>query len=192
MTLTKNLRYFIPGALVLMGLCLAANVYANPFYTGPTAASATATTTLAYMTSGLATSTTVYDSYEQSGTNQPNSGNVTRPDDVDIAIQGVASSSITTVNVACEYSQDNIDWYQNQGFSTTTTTNMAVPLSFNFVYASSTSGVGGQGISATYNKFAKVFVCPVLMRYVRSVVTVSGTNAGIGIYTAIIPKKQRN
>lgn len=188
----KNLKYFIPSGIALVLLAMAGTAYANPFYTGPKAASATATSTLSYITAGIATSTTVYDSYEQAGTNQPNGGNTTLPDEVTVALQGVASSSVTTVSAACEYSQDSIDWYQNEFYATSTNTNIAVPYNFSFLYASSTSQVGGAAVSATYNKFQKAFVCPVLMRYVRAVVSVAGANAGIGVYTAILPKKQRN
>lgn len=195
----SNFKFFLPAGLVLLGLVIATTAYANPFYTAPKASSATATSTLSFVTTGAATSTTVYDSYESpstanpaGGTNETAGGNITRPDDVTVAMQGVASSSITIVNVICEYSEDRVDWYQNNVASSTSSSSISVVNSFTFLYASSTNTVGGGGVSAAYNKFFKAFVCPVLMRYVRVVVSVTGTNAGIGVYVAILPKKQRN
>lgn len=189
MKLTHPIKYFLP-ALVLLGLCVAATAWANPFYTGTKAKSAAATTTLAYQTPGLATSTTVYDSYEQTGTNQTNGGNLTIPNTVAVALQGQASSTATVLTIACEFSDDSIDWYQNETVAATTTGTVLIttPISYNFVYASST--VGGAQVKATTNTFAKTFLCPVPLRYVRAVVTDSGANAGI--WTTIIPTKQRN
>lgn len=189
--LTLKMRHFVP-ALVVLGLAAAYAAHANPFYAGTAARSAAATTTLAYITAGNATTTApVYDSYEQAGTNQANSANTTFPNEVTVAIQGAASSTATVVNTACEYSMDAIDWYQNDTFSTSTNpVNINTAASFTFSYASSTNTLGGAAPSASFNRFSKAFTCPVVMRYVRTVTSVTG--AGAGIWTTIIPKKQRN
>lgn len=183
-------------------MSIAVTAFANPFYTAPKASSAVATTTLAYIStiSGTGTTTpTVYDSYESpstatpaGGTNETSSGNITRPDEVTVAMQGVASSSVTVVTAACEYSEDRVDWYQNNIATTSPSASIGTANSINFTYASSTNAVAFGPVSATYNKFFKAFTCPVLMRYVRVTTIVSGVNAGIGVYVAIIPKKQRN
>lgn len=193
--MTHKINWIVPGAAAAIILfSYAALVYANPFYTGTKAASATATTTVTFMTPGTATTTTIYDSYEQYGTNQANAGNITLPNSVAVVIDGRASSTATVINVACEFSDNyngstgNGDWYQNEIIAATTTgaTNISVPLSTSFTYASTTLG----GATTGTNRFQKLFECPVPLRYVRAVVTNTGANAAT--WTQIVPKKQRN
>lgn len=189
MTLNKNLRYFIPAAVVLGLLALAATVYANPFYNGTKARTATATTTISYLIPGISTTTLTYDSYEQSGTNQTNGGNVTLPDSVAIALRGNSSSTASVINITCEYSEDAIDWYQNELVAPTSTSivNITNPIFYSFAFASSTVG-GVPGTSSTV--FQKVFECPVPLRYVRAVIGSAGAQSSV--WASIIPKKQRN
>lgn len=202
----QHIKYFLPSfvilavAIALVTLWPGTPVHANPFYVGSKAKSAIATTTVAYMTPGTATTTVQYDSYEINGTNQTNGGNLTLPDSIAFALQGNASSSISVINVTCEFGDDetgatgvtSIDWYQNGIVGATTTNsgvqNIGTTNSFSFTYASTT--VGGAPISTTTTRFAKVVVCPVPTRYVRAVVTITGANASV--WVGIIPKKQRN
>ncbi len=194
----KNLKYFVPPALVIGLMALAATAYANPYYLGLSASTAVATSTQAYMTPGAATSTPIYDSYEQYGTNQTNGGNLTVANQVAIKLQGVASSTATQVNVTCEFSDNyngatgNGDWYQNEIIGATTTNagvqGIGAVNSFNFTYASST--VGGAGVASTTNRFQKLIVCPVPLRFVRAVITVTGANGSI--WAGIVPVKQRS
>lgn len=209
MKITTNKYIFSAAALFLVAIVVASSgllgpklAFANPFYVGTKAKSAIATTTLAYMTPGTATSTTVYDSYEQNGTNQPNGGNQTLPDSVSFLLQGAASSTLTVVNVQCEFGDDeynaaqtivSTDWYQNELTGPTTTApgvqNVGTPNSYSFTFASST--IGGAGMSASANnRFQKLVTCAMPTRYVRAVVTITGGNAGL--WVGIIPKKQRN
>lgn len=194
-----NLKYFIPSAVVLGIMALVSVAYANPFYSGTSAVSSTvSTSTQTYITAGTATTTEVYDSYEQYGTNQLNGGNLTLPTQVAVMLQGVASSTATVVSVACEYSDNYIgtsgngDWYQNEIIGATTTNagvqNIGTANSFNFTYASST--VGGAPVLANTNRFQKVIVCPVPLRFVRAVITTTGANASV--WTKIEPIKQRS
>lgn len=187
---------FLPGAVLLAALLIAFSflsfAHANPFYTGTKAQSATATTTVSYLTPGTATSTTVYDSYEQYGTNQPNSGNLTIPDTVAIVLDGSASSTATTLTATCEFSDNyngttkNGDWYQNEILpATTSNTFIAQPLTYSFTYASSTVG----GVANT-PRFQKLVTCPIPTRFVRVVVTDTGAPASL--WTEIIPTKERN
>lgn len=191
-----KIKYFIPAAIVLAGLVGATAVFANPFYTGTTARTAVATSTVAYITAGNATTTPIYDSYEQYGTNQTNGGNVTLPNEVAVLIQGAASSTATIVNVACEYS-DNYngtsgvgDWYQNETLPATSTgpLNITNPITYTFTYASTT--VGGVPVTANTNRYQKVFICPAPIRFVRAVITMSGANGSV--WAALEPVKQRN
>lgn len=192
----KNIKYYIAAAIVVLGVGVASAAFANPFYTGTRAVTATATSTQAYLRPGLATSTLpIYDSYETGGTNQTNSGNNTIPNTVTILLDGAASSTASVVSATCEFSDNyspstgNGDWYQNEIFSTTTVPqNIGIVNSFQFTYASST--VGAAGVPANTNRFQKLITCPVPLRYVRLVVSASGNNSSI--WAAIIPTKQRN
>jgi ABC-type maltose transport system permease subunit len=176
----------ILSIIVLVVVAFASIAYANPFYNGPRAASATATTTVTYMTPGTATTTVVYDSYEKIGTNQKVGGDTTLPNFVAVAVQGVSSSSISVLNIACEYSSDNLDWYQNDLFAATSSGVMpiAAPSTFSYTFASTTLNGVAYG-----NKFAKIVQCPVPLQYVRAVVTNTGAN--LSQWTAIYPVKQR-
>lgn len=193
----KNLKYFIPGAILFGTLALVGVAYANPFYQGLSAQTAMATSTQAYLTPGTATTTPVYDSYEQYGTNQTNGGNNTLANQVAVLLNGAASSTATVVNIACEFSNNyngktgNGDWYQNEVIAATTSNAGvqlgAVPNTFSFTYASST--VGGAPLGAKTSTFEKVFVCPVPLRFVRVVVTITGNNASV--WAGIVPVKQQ-
>lgn len=194
----KNLKYFLPSAVVLGVLALVGVAYANPFYAGLSAQTAVATSTQTYMTPGTATTTPIYDSYEQYGTNETNGGNLTIANQVAVLLNGAASSTATVVNVACEFSNNyngitgNGDWYQNEIIGATTTNagvqSIGPVNSFSFTYASTT--VGGAPLAATFGKFAKVIVCPVPLRFVRAVITITGANGSV--WSSIVPIKQRS
>lgn len=172
--------------------------FANPFYVGTKAKTALATTSVAYLTTAIATSTYIYDSYEQNGTNQTNGGNITLPDSVAVLLQGSASSTLTTVSVSCEFGDDTapngvIDWYQNDVLGATTTNpgvqNISGINSFTFTFASSTMG-GAASNATNQTRYQKAVLCPVPTRYVRAVISVTGGNASV--WSVIVPKKQRN
>lgn len=194
----KNLKYFLPGAVVIGVLAFAGIALANPFYRGLSAQTALATSTQAYLTPGTGTTTPIYDSYEQYGTNETNGGDNTLPTQVAILLNGVASSTATTINVTCEYSDTyngktgNGDWYQNDVLLSTSTNAGLQSVtgfnSFSFTYASTT--VGGAPVLANTNRFEKVVVCPVPLRFVRAVVTDAAGSSSV--WASIVPIKQRN
>lgn len=169
---------------------------ANPFYSGLSASTAAATSTQAFLRPGVGTTTPIYDSYELYGTNQTNGGNQTIPDVVSVMLNGTASSTASTFAVQCEYSNNyngitgNGDWYQDEVLPATSTVpvGIASPISYSFAYASSTPGAGG--IPTNTNRFMKVIECPVPLRFVRAVITVTGANGTV--WASIVPTKQRN
>ena len=191
----KNLKYFIPSAVVLVALVMiGVTVHANPFYTGTKARSAAATSTLTYMTAGTGTSTSpVYDSYEVNGTNQTNGGNLTLPNSVALLVQGKASSTATAFNIQCEFADDLTnggDWYQNEMIaSTSNPLAIAQPAAFLLNYASTTVGGGTVGNN---NTFSILMECPAPLRYVRAVITLPPGARNGGIWASCVPKKQRN
>lgn len=182
---TSNLKFII--AILIVAVCGVGTIaYANPLYVGTKAQTATASSTLSYLTPGMATTTLVYDSYEQFGTNETNSGNQTIANSIALGIQGIGSSTATVINIACEFSDNGTDWYQNEIFpaSTSNPLNIATPFSFTFTNASSTIG----GIA--FNGFKKIMQCPLPLRYVRAIITDTGSSTGI--WATFIPTKQRN
>lgn len=198
----SNSKYIFPGlalAVIMAAIvfAFAGVVRANPFYTGTKAQSANATSTQFQLIPGRATSTTVYDAYEQYGTNQPNSATIVIPDALTVFLDGLASSTAANINVACEFSENyngstgNGDWYQDFFTAATTTNpgvkNLQIPNSFTATYASST--VGGAPVTASTNRFQKAFQCPVSTRFTR--VVVSSSVASTSVWVQIIPKKQK-
>lgn len=185
--MTLNLK--IAGIVALIAataVMLTSGVaFATALFTGNRAMTATATTTVVYMSPGAATTTLVYDAYEASGTNQTNSGNLVIPDTVALAVQGVASSTLSVLNIACEYSYDNIDWYQNNLSYATTSgiTSIAAPSTFSYTFATTT--LNGVAIG---NNYAKIVQCPIATRYVRAVLT--NTGARMSLWATFIPTKQ--
>lgn len=186
------------AVLVAYTLFPTVRAHANPFYTGSKAQSATATTSPTYLKGGIATSTTVYDAYEQFGTNQTSKGDTTIPDTLAWIIDGVASSTNSTISAWCEYSDNyngttgNGDWYQNEFLVSSSSAaglqSIAQQNSFSFTYASST--IGGAAPTGSNNRFQKMFACPVYTRFTRLIVSNTGTFASVWVQA--IPKKQRN
>lgn len=196
----KNISssFWVSLAAFLAVFCFATVTYANSFYRASSAQTSTAasntlgaTSTKTFMTPGAATSTTVYDSYEIFGTNQPNQGNVTVPAFINVLLDGVASSTSTNINATCEYSDNwngsNGDWYQNEIFPATSTPQQSIGTPVSITFPGVTSSVGG-ATNGTL-RFQKVFQCPVALRFVRAVISVTGANASM--WTTIVPLKQR-
>jgi len=176
---------------------------ANPLQFNAGAKTATATTTLTYMTPGTATSTTlVYDSYEIDGKNQTNQYNTWVPDKAHLLLQVNASSTASVFRVDLEYSNGTncqttpsaCDWYGDGMFATTTN-----PVSLNakeylqWTFASSTIGgvptsTGLTGASVTNNRDNRIIEIPVPLRFVRAVISVTGANGAV--YAEIQPLKQ--
>lgn len=191
MKLSVNKIYVaLLAAMFVIPFLMFTIAYANPFFSASKARTALATTTVSFLTPGTGTTTPVYDSYEVNGTNQTNQGNISIPDFVAVAMQGNASSTATVLNVACEFSDDGTDYYQNEIYPATTTGALMIsaPITFTMTFASST--VGGAAFTTTnVGRYQKLVLCPVPLRYVRAVITNLG--AGASLWATIIPTKQR-
>lgn len=165
--------------------------HANPTFWASSASTATATTSVAYITKGAATTTTpVYDSYSVNGTNQTNTNNNQSAESAVMLLRLTASSSATTLNISFEYSQDKVDWYQdNLQVQQNGTTSQQIAIqtanTYSWVFASSTIG-GDANIGST--TMTKAITVPTPTRYVRPVFTMTGANGAI--WAVILPKKQ--
>lgn len=156
---------------------------ANPIFFPTTCQTATATTSVTYMSAGLATTTLSCDSYS--------SGNPRGALRMSLLTQFAAtSSSILKINI--EYSQDNIDWYQDGGninfnFATTTKPfDIGQVNSYTYNYSSTTPGLGA-ALNATSTR---IVLINTPTRYVRAVYTIpSGSTAG-AVWAQLVPIKE--
>lgn len=195
-------KFLILSAVVALAiLALGSVVYANPSFWASSASSSTATTTLAYLRPGLATSSTpVYDAWGINGTNQTNDGVTATPKTAFVKLLVNASSTLTKFNVTLEYSNDSncgsnpnaCEWYQDGIFATTTyPVSLNTPNSFDWTFSSSTvgaTGAGALGVNGTNNRATRLFEIPVPLRFVRAITTVSGANGAV--YVEIVPVKE--
>lgn len=174
-------KYIVILALGLF--LLGGSAYAMPSYIAPTAQTATATSSVAFLVSGTATSTLTYDTYT--------GGNNYIADKAVLAIQFAGSSTSAVLGVNLEYSQDGIDWYKDNLSSLSTTTRgmyLQPANSYTWTFASSTVG----GIAATVANGAtstKALLIETPLRYVRAIFSISGANGAI--WGQIIPIKQK-
>lgn len=182
-------------------LCFATFAFANPFFTGGKSQTATATTSPTFMTPGTATTTLIYDSYEQCGTNQTNTGNLTIPNSLAFMLNGNASSTGTSVNTVFEFSDNyncltgNGDWYQNDIVDASTTfsgqQSVTTGNSYLFAYASTTPG--GAAVPANWTRFQKMMlVQQVPTRFVRAIISLPAGSTNASVWGQFVPKKQRN
>lgn len=161
-------------------------VRANPLQFVPTVQTATATTSPSYMTSGKATSTLVFDSYAV--------GQIKATDQAVLFLSLSASSTSTIFNTDIEYSQDNIDWYQDggtfeNGFATTTKPfNLSQVNEYAWQFSSSTAGLPAPSASNATSTRALYIKTPT--RYVRAVFTLpAGSTAG-AVWAQWVPSRQ--
>lgn len=176
-------------AVALLALPMG-TAYANPLQTTSAPVTATATTTLTFMTPGTATTTLTYDSNQVLGTNQRNDGNTYSTDSAVLLTQLNASTTSTVLKVGIEYSNDGIDWYaDNLQTITNATTSQALIVttanSFTWTFASTTPNGGAVGNT---NTSYKAVIIPTPTRFVRVFYSVTGANAAV--WGTIIPRKQ--
>lgn len=157
--------------VALVGIYIINNAQANAS-AFITKASATATTTLSYMTPGTATSTLSFDAL--SGPSQ------TAFDSANLNICYNASSTASVLNTALEYSPDGTTWFQNNLNALASTSPLATiqsAQSFAWPFASST--IGGQPVVPLLGYVCKTVEVRTPQRYVRAVFSITGANAGI-------------
>lgn len=163
----------LAGALLLAAAAIltvfATTVRANPSDLNTTSTSA-ATTSPTYIIPGTATSTLTYDSYND-GIGDPNAS-----ESAVLLLQTAASSTSSVFTVALQYSQNGIDWYQDNLMATTTSTNIGTAQTYTFTAA---------GTATT----GRAITVPTPTRYVRAVTSVAGANAAV--WGQIVAKKQQ-
>lgn len=183
-TKRKILASLTALAFFLVGVPYA---HAGPIYVAPTVQTATATSTVNYLSPGLATTTLTYDSYAP-----PTDTKTFAANSVGLLLQFAASSTASTLKIAEEFSEDGIDWYQPYGAptsltATTSLPTLTTPFTYSFPFASTTvDGVAHTNANtATSTAFIQL-ISP--MRFLRVVTSITG--AGAAIWEQLIPIKE--
>ena len=123
-----------------------------------------ATTTKIFLTSGAASSTTAF--------------NCDNAESIDLNLMSVASSTATVLNWTYEFSDDNIDWFYQDGFqivSTSAVTHGAGPILHSWT----------PNTTSEINK--NVSILPVASKYCR--ISIGATGADGSIWGGIILKR---
>lgn len=173
------------ASIILLGTMAGVEIVsANTSIFLPNARTATATTSAAYITAGLGTSTLSYDTYAA-----VNGGQIKAADSAAVLIQYAASSSASQLAWHYEYSMDGIDWYGDSlsaGATTTQTIDESSYTSYRWNYASTTFGtsVSGQAF--------KIVNVPTPTRFVRIVFSVPIGFSPASVWAQFVPKRQSN
>ena len=132
-----------------------------------------ASNTPAYMTFGTATTTEDIDAFA--------GGANTGFNTLALAVQMTATTGIPTLNIACESSSDNVDWYARDCYNSATTTNIAnlsgAMSSYTWVFASSTCILAGGASNPTESVCERIFEIKPFSRFTRAVFTLASTTA---------------
>lgn len=144
---------------------------------------ATATTTLAYMTTGTATTTLTYDTYTDG---------LQTADSMALLVRFTASSTSSTLNIKQEFSQDGIDWYQSSQPAVFGNATTSIPVyiatvpQYVWTYASST--IGGIVVSASSD--TRIIPVQSPTRFTRFVFTLPVGSTPGGVWAHVLPVKQ--
>lgn len=172
---------FIAVAIVGVLVASTLTVYANPSQITETP-SASATTTVTYMSAGTATTTLVLDAQVDGGA---------AVDSAAFEVQFIGSSTASNLNVSFEYAQSNtLDCKTNQGLCnwyidslTGSTTRAGL-----FAYASSTPG---GGLIASSSPTTRIFTVPTPTRFVRAVITQPAGSLPGSVWTSWVSKREQ-
>lgn len=170
--LSKKVVLSVLAAIVGVGFVGGALVaHANPLQFVPTVQTATATTTRAYLTTAT-TATTTFDSFTPGG-------QIKAANNATFFLQVEASSTSSIIGVKFQYSQDGVDWYEDNISlaATTTVTNIQTPHSYTWP-------------AQTVATSSRAFTVPTPTRYVRAVVSTTGASASI--WNQFIPLREAN
>jgi hypothetical protein len=140
---------------------------------------ATATTSVNYISAGNATTTLTCDAYNM----DDKIAEYKAIDSATLAIQFIASTSASILNTSIEYSTDGIDWFENN-LSELSTTTYALSIT-----TPQTITLSGNTTSSTTRKIVSV---ETPTRYVRAVFTVPVGAASSSIWAEFIPKIEVN
>lgn len=195
--MTKTVSIILPFVFVaIFGmLFIASQVRANPSQIIETK-SASATSTIAFMSPGAATTTVIMDAQDDGGA---------IADLAAFAIQFTGSSTLSIINIAFEYAHDvngldcvnnpnKCDWYADElNFPNASTTPSTIPLNtarlYSLTFASST--LGGGAIAASSTRTSRIINVPTPSRYVRAVITVPIGSLNGAVWSEFLRKREQ-
>lgn len=184
----KRIHYFILAIAIFASSGFYFTARANPSFF-VRSQSATATSTVSYMTPGTATTTIPSFDLGVSGAQGA--------DSAVLALQFTGSTTpnnsavaTTTYNVAIEYSQDNVDWYSDsysQFGTTTVAQNITTQTSRSISLGTQT--IKGSLIASTTPTKVVINV-PSPMRYVRAIISVAIGSTNGSVWGEFVAKRQ--
>lgn len=185
MKLTINSKVFtgiivITAAVVMMMFSFIKNTHANPSFF-LRSQSASATTTVSYMTPGTATTT--------SPSFDTGVGAAQGADSAVLLTRFVGSTSAAILNITLEYSQDNIDWYSDR-LSAGATTTQAINITQSTTYSLTAQGNNPGGIGGTASSTLRSIVVPTPTRYVRAVYSIPVGSTNGSVWGEFVAKRQ--
>lgn len=132
---------------------------------------ALATSTPVYMTAGAATTTIQFDTGR---------GTAQGSDSAVLLTQFTASSTSSKLQIAFQYSQDGVDWYDsNLNNQATTTATQDISVTQNFLWSAAASG-----------RLLKAVVVNVPTKYVRALISVPVGAANGAVWAEFVAKQQ--
>lgn len=178
----KNQKLIIGIAIVALALLGVGIAGANPSVvinsSGTTCRSASATSSVSYMTAGTATTTVSCDLFALGAGSAD-----ALPKDLFVRVYQTASSTNSAVASRFEWSDDNITWYADSALTTTDVASSSFMVGdykeYKWIYASTTPGAG---VIGTSNTGGRTFSVPVRARYVRGMFYVPTGNAASGLW----------
>lgn len=188
MNIVKS-KLFLPIIIVAMFatmMSIFTVASANPIRFPASTLSATATTTVTYIWPGRATTTSAtLDAYTAPS---PFANNYAT-----LLVQMGASSTVSTLGINFEYSQNGNDWYEDAGMfsgGNATSTNYVLAVrQVQLKFASSTpAGLATAGNSTT----TRAIKVETPVRYVRAIFTVLPGTAGANVYYEWVPARETN
>lgn len=175
----KKFKYYVLAIVALISVTVFSVARANPTYLPPHSACSTssATSSVSSISTSTATITLTCDSYAlATGLTDP-----TAMTSAVLAMQYRAPQATTALTVTLQYSEDNVDWYDdNLGTVATTTgpTNIAPAKTYFWLV----------GTTSTSSKVVDVRTPT---RYVRAQFTATAGAATSTIWATFIPRKER-
>lgn len=180
--MTRN-TYIALGLLVFAGMVsFGSFAKANPSYF-VRCQTASATTTVAYMSPGAATTTLTMPS------SQCNMSGVTAVDSAILHIQYTASSTGPTLVFRVEHSQDGVDWYPETvalAANATSTQLSGDSATYKWIMATSTDN-GGSGTSA---RLMRSYTITTPTAYTRVIFSVPASGGNGALWASLVAKEQ--
>jgi hypothetical protein len=182
-------------AILTMGLAILGVLIIVPYFVTanqsifqPKIATSSATTSPNYMTTGTATTTLSMDAHSF--------GESSKIDNASLLVQFHASSSLaSTLNFRFQFSDDNINWYDENEVLNSNATTTQITHGFHeytWLQAASTTEKStiGNG-TATSSQSSRLISIPTPTRYVRTLFYVPAGSQNAAVYAEIISVKQK-